>query len=39
LAKTIEWYKAYYNNNEIQTLQNINDYVSSAQKQRVIWAI
>ena len=39
LAKTIEWYKAYYNNNEIQTLQNIYDYVSSAQKQRVIWAI
>jgi CDP-glucose 4,6-dehydratase len=29
VEKTIEWYKGFYNNNELLTSQNINDYLNN----------
>jgi CDP-glucose 4,6-dehydratase len=39
VKKTMLWYKAYYTKNEIQTVQNIVDYVGNAKKLKLVWAI
>ena len=39
IEKTIDWYKNFYTKKEIMTLQNINNFVSSAKKQSLIWTI
>jgi len=38
-AKTIEWYKNYYQSGQLQSLQNLSDYIKDAQKIGAEWAI
>jgi CDP-glucose 4,6-dehydratase len=35
---TIDWYKNYYDKNEVQTEQNISAYVDAAKKLKLTWA-
>ena len=39
IGKTINWYKAYYQKNEVVSLNDLNDYVSDAKAVSVEWAI
>ena len=37
--KSIEWYKEFYENNQILTLQNLIDYIDSAKAKNIKWSI
>jgi CDP-glucose 4,6-dehydratase len=37
LKNTIEWYRAYYENNEIQSVKNLIAYVKTAKDQKLKW--
>ena len=37
ITKTAAWYKQYYRNSEILTLDNIHEYVGDAMKRELIW--
>jgi len=35
--KTTTWYKAFYEKNKVQTLQDINSYITDAAEQKMLW--
>jgi CDP-glucose 4,6-dehydratase len=37
--KTVKWYKAYYEQNQILTSQDLEDYVSDAKEKNIDWAV
>jgi CDP-glucose 4,6-dehydratase len=39
IDKTISWYKSYYENNKILSLEDLTNYVSDAQSANILWAI
>ncbi len=39
MAKTIGWYKNYYGSGKIDTADNINDYINTAAKKKIVWAV
>jgi len=39
IEKTINWYKSYFKNKEIETEKNLNAYVNSAKKLNAIWTL
>jgi CDP-glucose 4,6-dehydratase len=38
LKKTIQWYKNFYENNKIDTLDHFNSYIQDARKEGIVWA-
>ncbi len=39
IDKTINWYKEYYENNEVLSLTDLTDYVSDAKTENISWAL
>ncbi|MCK5074701.1 MAG: CDP-glucose 4,6-dehydratase [Bacteriovoracaceae bacterium] len=39
LSETIEWYKSFYENNKIESFNNLNDFINDSSKQGEIWTI
>lgn len=39
IDKTISWYKSYYENNKILSLEDLTNYVSDAQSANILWAV
>lgn len=39
ITKTINWYKEFYENQKLNTHENLEDYVKSAIEKKVIWAL
>jgi len=37
--KTINWYKEFYTNDSILTIQDLNDFITSAKDKKVEWAV
>lgn len=38
IAKTTKWYRAFYESNEVQSIENINNYTEDAKSKNIIWA-
>lgn len=38
IKKTVEWYKSYYENNEVLSKDDLNNYIKDAKKKNIIWA-
>jgi len=39
IDKTISWYKSYYENNKVLSLEDLTEYISDAQSANILWAI
>jgi CDP-glucose 4,6-dehydratase len=39
IDKTISWYKSYYENNKLLSLEDLTEYISDAQSANILWAI
>lgn len=39
IAKTIQWYKYFYENNEVVTSEQLQEYILSATSKKLIWTI
>lgn len=39
ISKTIGWYKEYYENKELKTIDDIESFVKDAQKKSIIWTL
>lgn len=39
IDKTISWYKSYYENNKLLSLEDLREYISDAQSANILWAI
>ena len=39
LGVVVDWYKEFYENNEIKTLDDLNNYVESAKDKKIEWAM
>lgn len=39
VAKTVEWYKEYYQQNVIRTIDNLADYIADSQKTKLSWTL
>lgn len=39
IAKTIQWYKNFYENNEVVTSEQLQEYILSATSKKLIWTI
>lgn len=39
IDKTISWYKSYYENNQVLSLEDLTDYVSDAKSANILWAV
>ncbi len=37
--KTVKWYRAFYEKNEVLTHQDLEKYIQDAQKKQIVWAI
>lgn len=37
--KTVKWYKNFYENNTVDTIDDLNQYVSDAKKKKIDWAV
>ena len=39
IDKTINWYKSYYENNEVLSLTDLTDYISDAKAANISWTL
>ena len=39
LSETIEWYKSFYENNKIESFNNLKDFIEDSSSQGEIWTI
>ena len=38
VEKTVQWYRAFYESNDVQTMENLHRYIADAQRKHIAWA-
>ena len=38
IEKTAQWYRAFYESDEVQSLENLHRYIADAQSKHIAWA-